>query len=1538
MRTTNSEEQERRDLLIVECLAHAEILPEAEREPFAKTFFSTDQDALDIVRRILSCDREDPLASAWQVLQGPDDSESSRAPFLNAETAEFAHASRKDTVEVCMSERSLPSIPGHQLGAEIGRGGMAIVVEAFDQGLEIDVAIKLIGEKMMETETARRRFRGEARAVAKLRHPNIVGILREGETEDGVLWFSMERVIGDPLNKVIADEQLTIDRIVEIIRGIAEALSYAHKQKILHRDIKPANVILDEQGQPKVVDFGLAKNVDSDESYTREGYGMGTPDYMAPEQISTVLGTLSPATDLYGLGGVLYAMLTGRPPFQHQDPLELSQAVLHQPATSPVSNRLDVPKDLRSICLKCLEKRPRNRYQNADLLIADLDRFSRGVPVNARPIGPLVRTTRWIQRNPIATTVLTTLSLLLLVVGFLWNRSNQNQAIAEQRAVTLATQKAEIVAKAESLADANEAMQQQLYGAGIRDADHLLNVGRYETAFQRLTELIPSPNETDRRSIEWGILWNRLVGPFRMQFACGSFFGSPHQYFSLSHDNRTLAFADYGVTYLWDYHHGILQRRIKGISVPRYLGDKKSWAFVSAGKVLVCDTNSLTPRVTWKGEDQVLDIASNEDGSQIAIVCIQGDSQYVEVISCEDGKRIFQTPPVQGRCRAVCFSPNGRLLALAYQNRQVHVYEIESEKLTTLEGGYVPIGLDFSPDGRYLIACPLGYRARIWRTDGWELETELVGNDKAWRMARFTPDGKNIVMAGFGGRIWYYRVSDWKLLERHNADLTVWFGDISPSGQHLIVGGRTGKRNQTEGFASGGGRGLRVFHLDRDFEQGFKWHDWGDRYNLPSRQSVLGPHSTCLSGKYVSHISSRPNEVLRFTIKANSWTKRRTVPFAETEVRQIQSFGLGRFTGYLTKDGQAGYIDWTDRSRHALDVPTSSLILCRDDQHPDRLWIVADQKAYCFSHHTLSRIESFDLPFKPTLFKRCDGYTFLATGNSLTVLDENMLVRWEQTLDRARIHCIEPLGRDRVIVSSGKTLFEIHQEGIRRWPDLHASPIELHSCNIGERLLVVHRWTSVSIYDTHTRRLLCEAPVNDPREVGVGPEGQWISVRDNNLRILKSPRDGDILEDLLQMVVSGESHSLVQTALKRQLAWSGKSPTTIEIAETFLQVIELEHLLPNPKQLVPKQLAPSTTETVGSLPDTSILSVLSERIQRSLKRLATYQPEGVPEILQWQERLLPIVERFDKLQGGGSSQEFFALAGTCRDSLSEISDSLAVQMEHHFENLGVGESQKISDHGWSRLVTYDDRAVIRHDSSKLWFIALPGWRKRLLAEFESPIAAAAVNTKEQCVYVGTSGKWNAAAGKTEYSQQTGVFKVAIASGNVTELYRASEVDFWSVRLTADRKFLIVSGSGTQVQRIDLESGKIDTSNEQANKSAIQRIEGSSRGAVFFPNSNVAAVLYPPSHIAVVNTKTGKQIQDVNVDIGYTPSLRIGPDSKSAYFCDLEGQMHRVFASSDLPPQQWKISKDRIYGFTILPKYHCAVYTTKEGTFLTKLPQ
>jgi eukaryotic-like serine/threonine-protein kinase len=409
--------------------------------------------------------------------------------------------------------------PGFRILGELGRGGMGTVYKAWQVRLKRIVALKVLHAGSYADSSAVERFQAEAEAAARIQHANIVQIYEIGEHE-GMGYLVLEYAAGGGLDRRLLETVQDPRESARLIETLARAIHFAHERNIIHRDLKPANVLLTEDGVPKIADFGLAKLLERDDALTRHGEIVGTPSYMAPEQVCGLAGDIAPTTDVYSLGAILYETLTGRPPFKGTTPLSTLEQVASQEPLPPGKIQHNIPRDLETICLKCLAKDPGRRYPSALALAEDLERFVHGRPILARPIPFWARVWKWARRRPgsaAAAVGLLTLSALLLGEGLYYNHRLHKEMLAARRAELQAAADAEIAKEQRNLA--LKALNQLIYDVQEKlaqtPATRSLRRSLLDTAIRGLEELGRS-SEGASPDISQAVAYQKLGEIFRV--------------------------------------------------------------------------------------------------------------------------------------------------------------------------------------------------------------------------------------------------------------------------------------------------------------------------------------------------------------------------------------------------------------------------------------------------------------------------------------------------------------------------------------------------------------------------------------------------------------------------------------------------------------------------------------------------------------------------------------------------------------------------------------------------------------------------------------------------------------------------------------------------------------------------------------------------------------------------------------------------------------------------------------------------------------
>ncbi len=378
----------------------------------------------------------DHLAALAKVESATEAGDRSPPPQVIAETRALPTAAgggQADSSAEKLGER--PMVPGYEILEEVGRGGMGIVYKARQKALDRIVALKMILPAGAAGADQQGRFLQEAKVMALLQHPNVIQIHEAGSCE-GRPFLAMEYVGGGSLAAKLAGRPMSPRKAAETVAVLADAVQRAHQQGVIHRDLKPGNILLTMDGKPKIGDFGLAKWFAVPSNAAETTQIMGTPSYMAPEQAFGPRAALGPAVDVYALGAILYELLTGRPPFMSDNPLDTLQLVASQEPISPRRWQPKVPRDLETICLKCLEKEPRRRYGSARALCDDLGQFLAGRAISARPAGPAERCWRWARGHRGMATFLTAAAVSLLAVVAIVGFYNRRLAMELDRTAT----------------------------------------------------------------------------------------------------------------------------------------------------------------------------------------------------------------------------------------------------------------------------------------------------------------------------------------------------------------------------------------------------------------------------------------------------------------------------------------------------------------------------------------------------------------------------------------------------------------------------------------------------------------------------------------------------------------------------------------------------------------------------------------------------------------------------------------------------------------------------------------------------------------------------------------------------------------------------------------------------------------------------------------------------------------------------------------------------------------------------------------------
>lgn len=696
------------------------------------------------------------------------------------------------------------SFGDYELLEEIARGGMGVVYKARQVSLNRIVAVKMILAGELASEADIKRFRGEAEAAANLQHPNIVAIHEVGE-HDGQHYFSMDYVEGKDLAALVRENPLPPARAAGYVKRIAEAVEYAHQHGILHRDLKPSNVLIDQFDQPRITDFGLAKRVAGGSDLTGSGTLVGTPSYMPPEQADGKRGSVSPASDVYALGAILYELVTGRPPFRAETPLDTLLQVLNSDPVSPRLLNSKLNRDMETICLKCLQKEPSRRYASGQDLADDLGRLLNGEPIHARPVAATERLWRWCRRNPFAAAFAGAVAgfLVLATVAALitaeWERKvavkesnlRAKAELAYDQAQESRKQKDEaLTQKDEALSQATQQVAIRNAATGVRfmeDGDLMRSLLWFAEAL-RLDKGDPSREEVHR--IRLASLLSQCPKLIRLWFHEDS---ANHAEFSPDGNLVVTASDDLTARILNVQTGELAGRQLQhdgAVRTASFSFDNRHVVTASQdGQARIWDTSTGEIRFFLKHSQPVNHASFSKDGRRVVSASDDGTGR---IWDAETGKQIGESLQHAGPVRYAEFSHDGRRVVTASDDKSARVWDaatgIPVSPSLKHDGDYAKVHhASFSPDDNSVVTASENQVAQVWHaTSGAKLSTPL-GHWHHVNGAWFSPDGRRVLIAGEAHSSRLFDALTGSLIGEALHDQSLKYASFSPDGRRVIT-------------------------------------------------------------------------------------------------------------------------------------------------------------------------------------------------------------------------------------------------------------------------------------------------------------------------------------------------------------------------------------------------------------------------------------------------------------------------------------------------------------------------------------------------------------------------------------------------------------------------------------------------------------------------------------------------------------------------------------------------------------------------------
>ncbi len=1394
-------------------------------------------------------------------------------------------------------EASMPRVAGFEILEEIGRGGMGVVYRARHVRLNRIVALKMILAGGHASAAELQRFRVEAEAIAQLQHPNVVQIYSVGE-QGGRPFFALEYVDGGSLGQKVAGRKLKAHKAAALVEQLARGIHAAHEEGIVHRDLKPANVLLAADGTPKIVDFGLAKKLDAGHGKTQTGAVLGTPSYMAPEQAGGKK-EIGPAVDIYALGAVLYELLTGQPPFRGANSLETVLQVMAKEVTPPRQLQATVPRDLETICLKCLRKEPRERYATAEALADDLRRFLDGEPIRARPLGPLGRAFRWARRRPATVAAIVGMVAALAVVGWLFRADLSRLATNRGRiALGPGLNAGEVVVR-------QDGRQVAVLRPGTSAAVEL-DAGEYDVEWVDGAEgqdITAARISVTRNSYEILGTGPETVGELRRLDG----HQGPVQALALSPDGR---------------------QALSGSGAPD--GDRtlRLWN-VAAGKEVAR---------LGKPDTEVLAVAFSPDGT---LALSGGADGIVRLWGVSARAEVRQFTGHKGAVRAVAFSADGRLAASGGADKVVRLWDVETGKARQELADHTGTvyGVTFSPDGKLVASVGADGTLLLWDVADAGKARVRGRHAGAALCVAFSPDGSQVATGGQDNlvQIWNVRTGlpARKLIGHAGAVTALAF---SPEGRQLLSGSadRTVRvwdvltreeRRRLPGHADGvlavavapGGRHA-LSAGGANFVDGnwIKGRDFGLRWwAVPRPRAPRGPAATDKPGEMLV-LRGHTGEVcpVAFTpdgteVLTGGWDGKLFRFNADTgQVKGMASPG-GKFLALaVSPDGKYALSGSSDSSLRQWDVATGKE-LRRFQGHVGQVGGLAyspDGK-YALSAGTTDRLVYLWDARTGTVLRRFTGHTHNVQSVSwshdgkfaLSSSDDHTLRLWNVETGR-EVRCIRghtgPVWKGALSPDSTQVLSASHDGTVRLWDTATGEAVLClrgHQGIVYAAAFTPDGRRAVSVGTDRTVRVWdLLGGEEEARFVGHTDVAKELAVSLDGTRAVTGSADRTAR---IWRLPSGPPPSAAAGGRGLVVLNSDTPAVTLLLKRTGGGVRPLTPAGGRPQRLLAGQytvqMAPGNVRALRIAPVEFNLQA-----GQTLRIEVTRGPDFVGEVGRLEsgvKRLLGLAlsARGDRLLAAGTDGKYRILDLPAGKETREIAGIPAPAMTLAPD----GRRALIMSPVGARVMDLNDgKEVCRLGADARFFLVgafLPGGKQLLTGEENGTVrlwdAATGKEVRRMDTYgarvaslVASADGKRALAGGTDGT----VALLDLASGAVVQTFRGHRIPVFGVALSPDGRLALSASADGTARLWDIQNGR-----------EVRRLvdnRGPLYGAAFSPDSRRAFTWGTRSHFAAWEVSSGRRLYtSPNVANAALRTVAVAPDAALAAWAEMDGTIHLV---------------------------------------------